>query len=55
MEFYHETEDVLGDVVSDHRDEYGIVVVAATGVGTCRIQDGQTISVDGCAGTIELK
>ena len=35
--------------------EYGIPAVVATGVGTRRIQDGQTIIVDGSAGTVELK
>jgi rifampicin phosphotransferase len=34
--------------------EYGIPAVVATGVGTRRIQDGQTITVDGGAGTVEL-
>ena len=55
MEFCHKTGNVFRDVVSDHREEYGIVVVVAKGVGTCRIQDGQTISVDGSAGTVALK
>jgi rifampicin phosphotransferase len=35
--------------------EYGIPAVLATGVGTRRIQDGQTITVDGTAGLVELK
>jgi pyruvate,water dikinase len=35
--------------------EYGIPAVLATGVATRRIQDGQTITVDGGAGTVELK
>jgi len=35
--------------------EYGIPAVVATGVGSYRIQDGLTISVDGSAGTVELK
>ncbi len=34
--------------------EYGIPAVLATGVGTRRIQDGQTITVDGSAGTVSL-
>ena len=34
--------------------EYGIPAVLATGVATRRIQDGQTITVDGSAGTITL-
>jgi phosphohistidine swiveling domain-containing protein len=34
--------------------EYGIPAVLATGVGTRRIRDGQTITVDGSAGTIIL-
>jgi len=34
--------------------EYGIPAVLATGVGTRRITDGQTITVDGGAGTVEL-
>jgi pyruvate,water dikinase len=34
--------------------EYGIPAVLATGVGTRRIQDGQTITVDGGAGTVSL-
>ena len=34
--------------------EYGIPAVLATGVGTRRIQDGQTITVDGGAGTVTL-
>jgi pyruvate,water dikinase len=35
--------------------EYGIPAVLGTGVATRRIQDGQTITVDGSAGTVELK
>jgi pyruvate,water dikinase len=35
--------------------EYGIPAVLATGVGTRRIKDGQIITVDGTAGTVELK
>ncbi len=35
--------------------EYGIPAVLATGMATRRIQDGQTITVDGSAGTVELK
>ncbi|HEX6269530.1 MAG TPA: PEP/pyruvate-binding domain-containing protein [Anaerolineales bacterium] len=35
--------------------EYGIPAVVSTGVATRRIQDGQTITVDGGAGTVELK
>ncbi len=35
--------------------EYGIPAVLATGVGTRRIRDGQTITVDGGAGIVELK
>jgi pyruvate,water dikinase len=34
--------------------EYGIPAVLATGNGTRRIQDGQTITVDGRAGTVSL-
>jgi pyruvate,water dikinase len=34
--------------------EYGIPAVLATGVGTRRIHDGQTITVDGSAGTVTL-
>ncbi|MBI5842007.1 MAG: pyruvate, phosphate dikinase [Chloroflexi bacterium] len=34
--------------------EYGIPAVLATGSGTRRIQDGQTITVDGSAGTVTL-
>jgi pyruvate,water dikinase len=34
--------------------EYGIPAVLSTGVGTRRIQDGQTITVDGGAGTVTL-
>jgi len=35
--------------------EYGIPAVLATGIATRRIADGQTITVDGSAGTVELK
>jgi pyruvate,water dikinase len=35
--------------------EYGIPAVLATGDGTRRIRDGQTITVDGSAGTVELR
>jgi pyruvate,water dikinase len=35
--------------------EYGIPAVLGTGVATRRIQDGQTVTVDGNAGTVELK
>lgn len=35
--------------------EYGIPAVLATGMGSRRIRDGQTITVDGGAGTVELK
>jgi rifampicin phosphotransferase len=35
--------------------EYGIPAVLATGIGTRRIQDGQTITVDGTAGIVELR
>lgn len=35
--------------------EYGIPAVMGTGVATKRIQGGQTITVDGNAGTVELK
>lgn len=35
--------------------EYGIPAVLGTGVATRRIQDGQTITVDGNAGTIVLR
>ena len=35
--------------------EYGIPAVLATGVGTRRIQDGQTITVNGSTGTVTLK
>jgi len=35
--------------------EYGIPAVVATGIGTRRIQDGQTITVDGSAGTVILR
>jgi len=34
--------------------EYGIPAVLATGIGTRRIQDGQTITVNGNTGTVEL-
>jgi len=34
--------------------EYGIPAVLATGIGTRRIRDGQTITVDGSAGTVSL-
>ena len=34
--------------------EYGIPAVLATGDGTRRIRDGQTITVDGSAGTVTL-
>jgi pyruvate,water dikinase len=34
--------------------EYGIPAVLGTGVATRRIQDGQTITVDGSAGTVTL-
>jgi pyruvate,water dikinase len=34
--------------------EYGIPAVLATGVGTRRIRDGQTVTVDGSAGTVTL-
>jgi pyruvate,water dikinase len=34
--------------------EYGIPAVLGTGVATRRIQSGQTITVDGGAGTVEL-
>ncbi|HLO18136.1 MAG TPA: PEP-utilizing enzyme, partial [Anaerolineales bacterium] len=34
--------------------EYGIPAVLATGNGTRRIQDGQTLTVDGSAGTVTL-
>lgn len=34
--------------------EYGIPAVVSTGVATRRIQDGQTITVDGGAGTVTL-
>jgi len=34
--------------------EYGIPAVMGTGVATRRIQDGQTITVDGTAGTVTL-
>ncbi|HEY5731318.1 MAG TPA: PEP/pyruvate-binding domain-containing protein [Anaerolineales bacterium] len=35
--------------------EYGIPAVLGTGIATRRIQDGQTITVDGSAGMVELK
>jgi pyruvate,water dikinase len=35
--------------------EYGIPAVLGTGVATRRIRTGQTITVDGSAGTVELK
>jgi pyruvate,water dikinase len=35
--------------------EYGIPAVVSTGIATRRITDGQTITVDGGAGTVELK
>jgi rifampicin phosphotransferase len=35
--------------------EYGISPVVSTGIATRRIMDGQTITVDGSAGTVELK
>jgi pyruvate,water dikinase len=34
--------------------EYGIPAVMATGVATRRIQDGQTITVDGNAGKVTI-
>jgi len=34
--------------------EYGIPAVVSTGIATRRIKDGQTITVDGGAGTVEL-
>jgi pyruvate,water dikinase len=34
--------------------EYGIPAVLATGIATRRIRDGQTITVDGSAGTVTL-
>ena len=34
--------------------EYGIPAVLATGNSTRRIKDGQTITVDGTAGTVSL-
>ena len=34
--------------------EYGIPAVLATGGGTRRIQDGQTVTVDGSAGIVSL-
>jgi pyruvate,water dikinase len=34
--------------------EYGIPAVLATGIATRRIQDGQTVTVDGSAGTVTL-
>ena len=35
--------------------EYGIPAVVATGIATRRITDGQTVTVDGGVGTVELK
>jgi len=35
--------------------EYGIPAVMGTGVATKRIQNGQTITVDGSAGTVTLQ
>ena len=35
--------------------EYGIPAVVSTGIATRRIKDGQTITVDGSAGRVELK
>jgi pyruvate,water dikinase len=35
--------------------EYGIPAVVSTGMATRRVKDGQTITVDGSAGTVELK
>jgi pyruvate,water dikinase len=35
--------------------EFGIPAVMGTGVATRRIQDGQTIKVDGGAGTVTLE
>jgi pyruvate,water dikinase len=35
--------------------EYGIPAVLGTGISTRRIRDGQTLIVDGSAGTVELK
>jgi rifampicin phosphotransferase len=35
--------------------EYGIPALMGTGVATHRIKDGQTITVDGSAGTVTLK
>ena len=35
--------------------EYGIPAVVSTGIATRRIRDGQSITVDGSAGTVELK
>jgi pyruvate,water dikinase len=34
--------------------EYGIPAVVSTGMATRRIRDGQTITVDGSAGTVML-
>jgi pyruvate,water dikinase len=34
--------------------EYGIPAVVSTGMATRRITDGQTITVDGSAGTVIL-
>ena len=56
---------LLGGIVTDNGGllshaaivarEYGIPAVLATGIATRRIKDGQTITVDGGAGTVELK
>jgi len=35
--------------------EYGIPAVLGTGLATRRIHSGQTITVDGNAGTVEMK
>jgi pyruvate,water dikinase len=35
--------------------EYGIPAVLATGIATRRVKDGQMITVDGSAGTVDLK
>jgi len=34
--------------------EYGIPAVVSTGIATRRIKDGQTITVNGSTGTVEL-
>ncbi|MEW6405198.1 MAG: PEP-utilizing enzyme [Chloroflexota bacterium] len=34
--------------------EYGIPAVVSTGIATRRIQDGQSITVDGGKGTVEI-